>query len=80
METVKGAIVVHFDLVWLLTSLIRATSDKDVRLIDVEYSLDEVRGRVHIHLYLRHCDGIISFSIRHLRPDFPKNRLYMGLP
>ena len=49
MEKVEGAIVIHFNLVWLVTSLVSATSDKDIRLVDVEYTFDEVRSRVHIH-------------------------------
>lgn len=73
MEKVEGAIVIHFNLVWLVTSLVSATSDKDIRLIDVEYTLNKVRGWVHIHLNLSLGDGIVSFSFRHLSADFSKN-------
>ena len=70
METVEGAIVIHFNLVWLLASPASATSDEHVRLIDVENALDEVWSWVHIHLNLSLGDGIILLPLRHLCANF----------
>ena len=80
MEKIEGPIVIHFDLVWLIASPFSATSDEDVGLVDVEYTFDEVRGRVHIHFYLSLSESIVSLSLRHLCANFSKNRLCMGFP
>ena len=80
MEKVEGAYVIHFNLVRLITSLVSATSDEHVRLIDVENALDEVWSRVHIHFNLCLGDGLVLLPLRHLGANFPKNRLNMGCP
>ena len=80
METVEGAIVIHFNLVWLLASPASATSDEHVRLIDVENALDEVWGWGHINFNLCLGDRLVLLTLRHLCANFPKNRLNMGLP
>ena len=80
MEKVERANVIHFNLVWLITSPVGATSDEHVRLIDVENALDEVWGWVHINFNLCLSNGLVLLSLIHLCANFSKNRLNMGLP